>query len=103
MLQITDQALREGCERVHDLFKLNQARGHEDAAKSFDAVFDALGVDAAKRAHLHDALVELLPVRGDPLLEASTVVSMLAGVLAGLLIADSALPADEFDLPLASN
>jgi hypothetical protein len=101
MLQITDEALRDGCERVHDLFQLNQARDYDDAAKSFDAVFDALGVDAGKRARLHDALLELVPVKGDALLEANTVVSMLAGVLAGLLIADSALPADEFDLPLA--
>src|SRR3954447_10464512 len=102
MLQISDEALREGCDRVHDLFQLNQARDYEDAAKSFDAVFEALGIDADKRARLHDALVELLPVKGDALLEANTVVSMLAGVLAGLLIADSALRADEFDLPLAS-
>ncbi len=35
-----------------------------------------------------------------PVLEATTLVSMLAGVLVGLLIADSALPAEQLDLPL---
>jgi hypothetical protein len=36
------------------------------------------------------------------MLEASTTMSMAAGVLIGLLIADSALPAEEFDLPVIS-
>jgi hypothetical protein len=103
VLQISEQALREGCERARDLFRLNQARDHDAAAASFDAVFDALGLDSAMRARLHDTLVELVPVKGDPLLEANTAISMLAGVLAGLLIADSATPADELDLPVIAS
>ena len=102
MLQISETALRDGCERARDLFMLNQVRGRDEAAATFDAVFEALGLDADMRAKLHDALVDLVPVKGDPLLEANTVVSMLAGVLAGLLIADSATPADELDLPVIS-
>src|SRR5947209_20061729 len=95
-------ALREGCERAEDLFRLNQARDRDAAADSFDAVFDALGVDGEMRERLHDAVVELVPVKGEALLEAHTAVSMVAGVLVGLLIADSAMPADELDLPVAS-
>ena len=44
-----------------------------------------------------------MPVRGVPIIEATTVVSMLAGVLVGLLIADSALPADKLDLPVVGD
>ena len=102
MLNISRDALRDGCGRAHDLFMLNRLRGHEDAAASFDAVFDALGVDERMREQLQDALIEMLPVRGDPLVEASTTMSMAAGVLVGLLIADSALPADEIDLSAAA-
>jgi hypothetical protein len=36
------------------------------------------------------------------MLEANTTISMAAGVLIGVLIADSALPADELDLPVAA-
>ena len=102
MLNISRDALRDGCGRAHDLFMLNRLRGHEDAAASFDAVFDALGVDERMREQLQDALIEMLPVRGDPLVEASTTMSMAAGVLVGLLIADSALPADEIDMSAAA-
>jgi hypothetical protein len=102
MLQISASALEEGCARAHDLFALNRVRSRAEAAASFDAVFDAFGLDAAMRAQLHDALVELLPVKGDPLLEANSALAMLGGVLAGLFIADSAMPADELDLPVAS-
>src|SRR2546423_13296272 len=102
MLQISPDALRDGCERAHDLFRLNRLRGRALAAQSFEAVFDALGVDAPMRERLHDEIVELLPVRGDPMIEAGTAVSILAGVLVGLLIADSALPGEELDLPVVS-
>jgi hypothetical protein len=102
MLNIPAHSLQEGCERAHDLFKLNSMRGHEAAADSFDAVFEALGFDDAMRARLQDTLVELVPVKGDPMLETSTTMSMAAGVLIGLLIADSALPADELDLPVTA-
>lgn len=42
-----------------------------------------------------------MPVKGAPVIEATTVISMLAGVLVGLLIADSTFPAEELDLPVA--
>ena len=103
MLNVTPESLREGCERACDLFALNSQRDQEAAAAGFDAAFAALGVDADMRARLHDTLIELLPVRGDPLAEASTTMSMAAGVLVGLLIADSALPADELDLPVTAS
>jgi hypothetical protein len=41
-------------------------------------------------------------VNGIPLIEATSAQSMLAGVLVGLLIADSTLPAEELELPVTS-
>jgi hypothetical protein len=102
MLSISPDTLREGCDRAHDLFTLNSMRRPEEAADSFDAVFEALGFDQGMRARLQDTLTELVPVKGDPMLEANTTMSMAAGVLIGLLIADSTLPADELDLPLTA-
>ena len=100
MIRISEQALRDGCERAHDLFLLNRLRGHDEAAAGFDAVYEAFGVDHEMRARLHDSLQELVPVKGLPVIEATTVVSMIAGVLVGLLIADSALPVEELELPV---
>jgi hypothetical protein len=102
VLSISSHALREGCERAHDLFALNSARAPAEAAESFDAVFDALGFDSDMRARLQETLSEFVPVKGDAMLEATTTMSMAAGVLIGLLIADSALPAEELDLPVTS-
>jgi hypothetical protein len=102
MLTISDDTLREGCERAHDLFRLNRMRAAEAAADSFGAVYEAFGLDEQMRERLHDALVDLVPVNGDPMLEACTAMSMAAGVLVGLLIADSALPAEELDLPVTA-
>jgi hypothetical protein len=101
VIRISQPALRYGCERAHDLFMLNRLRGREEAAESFAAVYRALGIDPSMREQLESALHELVPVRGVPALEATSAVSMLAGVLVGLLIADSALPDEEFDLPVA--
>lgn len=101
MLQISEEALRDGCQRAHDLFKLNRLRDDDEAAASFSAVFEGLGIDIEMRQGLQYALRELVPVKGVPDLEATTTVSMLAGVLVGLLIADSTLPLDELDLPVA--
>ncbi|HEY1516998.1 MAG TPA: hypothetical protein VGF91_11305 [Solirubrobacteraceae bacterium] len=100
MIQISQDALRDGCERAHDLFLLNRLRGHQEAAASFEAVYEALGIDAQMRDVLQRALSDLVPVKGVPVIEATTLVSMLAGVLVGLLIADSSFPAEEFDLPV---
>jgi hypothetical protein len=102
MLTISPDALREGCERAHDLFTLNRLREASDAADSFDAVFEALGFDVDMRRRLQQTLADIVPVKGDPMLEASTTMSMAAGALIGLLIADSALPADELDLPVVA-
>jgi hypothetical protein len=98
VIRIQQHARREGCERAHDLFMLNRLRGEEEAADSFDAVYRALGVDEAVRERLESALQELVPAKGVPALEAASAVSMLAGMLVGLLIADRALPVDELDL-----
>ena len=103
MIQISDDALREGCERAHDLFLLNRLRGHREASAGFDAVYEALGIDTEMREELEGVLGELIPIKGVPLIEATAVASMAAGVLVGLLIADSALPADELDLPVVED
>jgi hypothetical protein len=103
MLQISEEALRDGSQRAHDLFMLNRLRHNDDAAASFSAVFERLGIDIEMRQGLQPALLELVPVKGIPDLEATTVISMLAGVLVGLLIADSALPLDELDLPVVQS
>src|SRR3954453_10165677 len=98
MLTISPGALRDGCERAQDLFTLNRMRAPSEAAQSFDAVFEALGCDAGMRRRLQAPLADFGPVRGDPMREAGTTMSMAAGVLIGLLVADSALPVDELDL-----
>lgn len=100
VIRISQHALREGCERAHDLFTLNRLRGHDEAAESFDSVYRALGIDPTMREDLESALHELVPLKGVPALEATSALSMLAGVLVGLLIADSALPVEELDLPV---
>lgn len=100
MIRVSQGALREGCERAHDLFMLNRLRDHEDAAAGFDAAYRAHGIDPEMRAALERSLAEILPVDGAPLLEATAVASMLAGVMVGLMIADSTLPAEELDLPV---
>jgi hypothetical protein len=100
VIQISPEALREACDRAHDVFLLNRLRDHEDAAAGFEAVYRAHGIDAEMREGLELALVALVPVKGEPVLEATALASMLAGVLVGLMIADSTLPAEELDLPV---
>lgn len=100
MIQISARALREGCERAQDLFHLNRLRSHDDAVDGFESVYSAFGLDPEMREELQETLLELLPVRGMPLIESTSVLAMQAGVLLGLLIADSELPAEELDLPV---
>jgi hypothetical protein len=100
MLSISEEALREGCDRARDLFLLGRLRGPGAAAETFTAVFEALGVDGEMRAELERTVADLVPVEGVPALEAAAAASLLSGVLVGLLIADSALPSDELDLPV---
>jgi hypothetical protein len=100
MIQISDESLRDGCDRARDLFLLNRLRHPDEAALGFDAAFAALGLHNAMRPHLYEALLDLVPLRGLPLVEGTAVASLHAGVLVGLLIADSSLPHDEMDLPV---
>jgi hypothetical protein len=100
MLTISDDALREGCDRARDLFMLSRLQDPGSAAETFTSVFAALGLDVEMRAGLERAIAELVPVEGLPALEAAAAASMLSGVLVGLLVADSALPSDELDLPV---
>jgi hypothetical protein len=101
VIRISEDALRDGCERAHDLFLLNRLRAHDEAAASFDAVYSAFGIDAEMRDELRQVLNDLVPFKGAPVIEATAATSMLAGVLVGLFIADSSFPAEELDLPVA--
>jgi hypothetical protein len=101
VIKISHAALRDGCERAHDIFMLNRLRTHDEAAAGFEAVYEALGIDSDMRERLQSAVARLVPVDGLPAVEATAVASMVAGVLVGLLIADSALPVEELDLPVA--
>jgi hypothetical protein len=100
MLSISDAALREGCDRARDLFHLSRLQGPGAAAATFTAVFEGLGIDAEMRAELERTVSDLVPLDGVPALEAAAAASMLNGVLVGLLLADSALPREELDLPV---
>jgi hypothetical protein len=97
---VSPAALRDGCDRATDLFQIVRLDGAGAAAARIDAVFAALGIDEAGRHRLERAMLDLLPVADAPFVEAALASSMLSGVLVGLLIADSALPADELDLPV---
>jgi protein-disulfide isomerase-like protein with CxxC motif len=103
MLRISRSALREGCDRAADLFLLSRLQEPGASAETFSAVFAALGLDAEMRRQLERALVDLVPVQGVPSLEAAMATSMLGGVLVGWLIAASALPEDELELPAVSS
>ena len=98
MIQIPEDALREGCERARDLLMLNRLRAPDEAAVSIAAVYEALGIDSDMRERLEEALRAMVPIDGLPVLEATMLGSMASGVLVGLLIADSALPTEELDL-----
>ena len=100
MIQISDDSFRDGCERARDLFLLNRLRNPDEAAMGFDAAFAALGLDETMRPHLYETLLDLVPLRGLPLVESTAVASLHAGVLVGLLIADSSIPHEEMDLPV---
>lgn len=80
---------------------LSRLQGFCAGAETMAAAFQALGVDGETRAELERAVRELVPVDGAPALEATVAASMSSGVLVGLLIADSALPADELNLPVS--
>lgn len=100
MLSITDEALRDGCERARDLFLLSRLQGPEAGSLTMSAVFEALGVDEEMRARIERTAADLLPVEGVPALEAVATASVVSGILVGLLIAESAMPHDDLDLPV---
>jgi hypothetical protein len=100
MLTISQHALRDGCDRARDVFLLSRLRGLGSGAETLTALFAALGLDDEMRQELERAVMDLVPVSGVPALEAAAAASMVSGVLVGLLIADSALPSDELDLPV---
>ena len=100
MLEVSHEALREGCDRARDLFLLNRLQGPAAAAQTTEDVFGALGIDADMREDLARALADLVPVNGVPALEAAASTAMLAGALVGLLIADATTPSGELDVPV---
>ena len=100
MLEISREALREGCERAQDLFRLNRLQGPAAAAQTTEDVFGALGIDADMREDLARAVADLIPVNGVPALEQAATTAMLAGTLVGLLIADATTPSGELDVPV---
>jgi hypothetical protein len=100
VLEISHEALREGCDRARDLFLLNRLQGVEAAAQTTEEVLSALGIDAEMREELARALADIVPVDGVPAVQAAASSAMLGGVLVGLLIADATTPSDELDLPV---
>jgi len=103
MLKISEQEMREGAQRARDVFMLQRLRSPAEAEKGFDALWERFGLDPEQRDELIEHLVDLLPVTGVPEIEGPATWGLLAGVLVGLLIADSATPVDGFDdLPLAA-
>jgi len=97
MLQISDEALQQGLERARDIIVLNRLRGPDDGHAAFTALWNAFGLDDDQRAQMEDQLRDLLPVAGIPAVEIPATIGMIAGVLVGLVIADSASPLDELD------
>lgn len=100
MLSISHEALRQGCDRARDLFLLNRLQGPAAAAQTNEAVFAAMGLDDEMRQQLERAMADLVPVEGVPALQATVSSALVAGVLAGLLIADATTPSGELDLPV---
>jgi len=100
MINISAEALRDGCERAQDLFLLNRLRSHDEAVEGFEAAYSAFGLDTEMRERIRETAYDLVPIQGVPLIESTAVLAMQAGVLLGLLIADSTLPSDELDIPV---
>jgi hypothetical protein len=97
MLQISDEALQQGMDRARDIIVLNRLRGHDDGQAAFTALWKAFGLGDEQRAEMEERLRDMLPVSGIPGVEIPATIGMVAGVLVGLLIADSASPLDELD------
>jgi hypothetical protein len=99
MLTVDDETLRMGLERAGDLFRLHRLSAFVDAEAMASAVFANFGLDDEKRELLIEALVDMLPITGDSVVQGLMASSMCAGVLVGLLIADAAVPAGPGAIP----
>ena len=99
MLRVDDETLREGLDRATDLVKLHRLSTHADAERLTAGVFANFGIDEYRRLQLTVALLEMLPISGDPLAEGVMASSMSAGVLVGLLIASAAIGTEADAIP----
>jgi hypothetical protein len=99
MLQIDHPTLREGLERAGDMLKLQRLSSPEHAERLASTVLANFGIDRVGRIELNDALGQMLPIGGDPVLEAMMQSTMREGVLVGLLIATAALEPEPGAVP----
>jgi len=103
MLNVSEQALREGAERACDLFRLGRLSSHDDAEAVVQRLWRAFGIGREQLQELDAYLSDIVPVAGVPEIEMPMAWGLAAGVLVGLLIADSATPLDAFgDLPIVA-
>ena len=86
MLEIDHLTLREGLDRAADVLKLHRLSAPEDAEQLAAAVLDNFGIDELGRIELNDALRQMLPISGEPILESLMTSSMTSGVLVGLVL-----------------
>ncbi len=101
MLKISEQALREGAERACDLFRLGRLRTPEGAEDVYQALWQAFGINEDQQQVLAAYLADLVPIQGLPDVEGPMRWGLAAGVLVGLLLADSAAPPDAIgDVPV---
>ncbi len=92
MLSLDSETLRIGLERACDLFRLHRLSSSEEADGLARSVFANFGLDEDSLALLVEAIVEMLPISGEPVAEGLMTSSMCAGVLVGLVLADATLP-----------
>ncbi len=101
MLKISEQALREGAERACDLFRLGRLRTPAEADEVIQALWRAFGISEAQQQVLAAYLADMVPITGLPDVEGPMTWGLAAGVLVGLLVADSAAPLDGLgDVPV---
>jgi hypothetical protein len=99
MFQIDDETLRVGLDRAADLLKLHRLSSRQESEELAASVYANFGIDDDRRSELIEALIEMLPISGDPMAEALMASAMSAGVLVGLLIANSSIDTDSDAVP----
>jgi len=99
MLQIDHPTLQEGLERAGDVLKLHRLSSPVEAKALATAVLANFGIDNLGRIQLNDSLRQMLPITGDPVLEALMGSAMSDGVLVGLMIATAALRLGPDEVP----